>query len=159
MEIALDIFQKTHAETDNLLSYPDECSLTPEKMREFLVGLATDERSTEILAFIDGALVGSAGFEPVGEEEKVRRRAKFGISVRKAYWRLGIGRALMEACVDCAKRAGYGQLELEVLSENQPAIALYRSVGFVEFGRNPRGFLSRTAGWQELTLMRLELDF
>ena len=38
------------------------------------------------------------------------------------------------------------------------ALALYKSVGFVEYGRNPKGFRSRTAGWQELVLMRLELN-
>jgi hypothetical protein len=31
-------------------------------------------------------------------------------------------------------------------------------VGFVEYGRNPKGFRSRTTGWQELVLMRLELN-
>ena len=30
-------------------------------------------------------------------------------------------------------------------------------MGFTEYGRNPRGFRSRTAGWQPLSLMRLEL--
>ena len=31
------------------------------------------------------------------------------------------------------------------------------SVGFVEYGRNPKGFRSRLTGWQEVVLMRLEL--
>ena len=44
------------------------------------------------------------------------------------------------------------------MAENKNAIALYESVGFVEYGRNPRGFRSRRTGWQELVLMRLELD-
>ena len=43
------------------------------------------------------------------------------------------------------------------MSENRAAIALYESVGFREYGRNPKGFRSRTSGWQELVLMRLEL--
>ncbi|MBQ7681453.1 MAG: GNAT family N-acetyltransferase, partial [Oscillibacter sp.] len=54
--------------------------------------------------------------------------------------------------------AGYAQLELAAVSENARALALYRSAGFVEYGRNPRGFRSRLTGWQELVLMRLELD-
>ncbi len=44
------------------------------------------------------------------------------------------------------------------IAENQTALALYKSVGFVEYGRNPRGFRSRFSGWQELVLMRQELD-
>ena len=57
----------------------------------------------------------------------------------------------------CEER-GYAQLELEAVAENQTALTLYKSVGFVEYGRNPRGFRSRFSGWQELVLMRLELD-
>ncbi|MBQ4308870.1 MAG: GNAT family N-acetyltransferase, partial [Lachnospiraceae bacterium] len=67
-------------------------------------------------------------------------------------------RALTEACVACARKAGYAQIELDVVAENRSAIALYESVGFTEYGRNPRGFRSRLTGWQELVLMRMELD-
>ena len=65
---------------------------------------------------------------------------------------------MTEACMECAKAAGYAQMELEVVAENRTAIALYESVGFVEYGRNPKGFRSRLTGWQELVLMRLELN-
>ena len=58
----------------------------------------------------------------------------------------------------CAKKAGYIQLELEVVAENRSAIALYESVGFEEYGRNPKGFCSRFTGWQEVVLMRLDMD-
>ena len=58
---------------------------------------------------------------------------------------------------ECAKQAGYLQIELEVVAENASAVRLYESVGFQEYGRNPRGFRARS-GWQTLVLMRLELD-
>jgi hypothetical protein len=44
------------------------------------------------------------------------------------------------------------------IAENQTALALYKSVGFAEYGRNPRGFRSRFSSWQEPVLLRLELD-
>ena len=93
-----------------------------------------------------------------GSKDKVRHRADFGISIDRAYWHLGIGRALMEACIECARKAGYEQLELEVIAENSRAIAMYEAAGFVEFGRNPRGFKSRLSGYQELVYMRMELQ-
>ena len=37
------------------------------------------------------------------------------------------------------------------------ALALYKKFGFVEYGRNPKGFRSRNTGYQELVLMRLAL--
>ena len=54
-------------------------------------------------------------------------------------------------------RAGYAQLELDVVADNAPALALYQSLGFAEYGRNPKGFRSRSGHWQELVLMQLEL--
>ena len=44
------------------------------------------------------------------------------------------------------------------MADNVPALTLYKSVGFQEYGRNPRGFRTRDGRWQELVLMRLELD-
>ena len=154
----LDIYILTHAQTDYLLSYPDETTMTAEQEAVFLKEKTDSADEIEMLAEVEGAVVGSAGIGCVGRKEKTRHRAEFGISIDQAYWGLGIGRALTEACIECAKRAGYAQLELEAVAENQTALALYKSVGFAEYGRNPRGFRSRFSGWQELVLMRLELD-
>ena len=105
----------------------------------------------------DGRVVATAGVDAIGTRDKLRHRAEFGVSVLRAYWGLGLGRALTEACIQCAKEAGYEQLELTVVAENERAIALYRKAGFVEFGRNPRGFRSRTSGYQEIVHMLLAL--
>ena len=153
----LDIFILTHAETDYLLTYADECTMTVQDEAKYLAEMAENPRGIEILAERDGQIVGSAGIEVVRDREKLRHRAEFGISVARACWGLGIGRALAEACIECAKRAGYLQLELDVVAENTRAIALYESLGFVEWGRNPKGFRLRDGRWQELVLMRLEL--
>ena len=155
---ALDSFSLTHAETDYLLTYPDEGGFTLEGEAEYLQGRAESDNEVEILAVVDGSIVGSAGVGCVGSKEKLRHRAEFGIGIERAYWGLGIGRALIEACTACARTAGYAQLELEVVVDNERALALYQSAGFVEYGRNPRGFRTRQGGWQELVLMRLELD-
>ncbi len=153
----LDIFNLTHAQTDYLRSYPEESTHTAQQEAEFLKQKAESSDEIEILAELDGKIVGTAGIGCVGRKEKTRHRAEFGISVDKAYWGLGIGRALTNACIECAGAAGYAQLELEAVAENRNALALYESAGFVEYGRNPKGFRSRLSGWQEIVLMRLEL--
>lgn len=157
-QAVFDVFNLTHAQTDYLLSYPEENSMTAEEEAKFLQEKTDSADEIEILAEICGTVVGTAGIEHVGRKEKVRHRAEFGIGIDQAYWGLGIGRALTEACIECARTAGYAQLELDVVAENKSALALYESVGFTEYGRNPRGFRSRLTGWQELRLMRLELD-
>jgi ribosomal protein S18 acetylase RimI-like enzyme len=42
----------------------------------------------------------------------------------------GLGRALTEAVLERARRRGCRRVELDVNSENPPALALYRSLGF-----------------------------
>lgn len=155
---ALDTFNLTHAETDYLLTYPDEGGLTLEGEAKYLQETAESDGEIEVLAEVSGSIVGTAGVSHVGSKEKLRHRAELGIGIERAYWGLGIGRALVEACIECARTAGYAQLELEVVADNERALALYQSVGFIEYGRNPRGFRSRQSGFQELVLMRLELD-
>ena len=152
-----DIMQRTHAETDYLLSYPDEQSADDEQEARSLVETERSDNEVELVAVVDGKIVGSAGVAAVGGRRKVAHRARFGISVLKDDWGLGIGRVLMESCIDCARRAGYTQLELEVVADNQRVVSLYRRAGFEEYGRNPRGYRSAAAGYQELVHMRLEL--
>ena len=156
-QAALDNFILTHTQTDYLLSYPDEIRFTAAQEAAFLKAAAESADEIEILAEVDGKLAGMGGIECVGRHEKLRRRASFGVSVDRAYWGLGVGRALTRACIECAARAGYAQLELDVVADNERALALYESEGFTEYGRNPRGFCSRLTGWQPLILMRREL--
>ena len=148
---------QAHAETDYLLSYPDECSLNAEKEAALLEEKTASANEIEIVAFVDGEVAGTAGIKAVGSKYKLRHRSEFGISILRKYWGLGLGRALMQACIQCAREAGYAQLELTAVAENARAVELYKKVGFVEYGRNPLGFNSRESGYQEIVLMRLKL--
>lgn len=161
MDDARSVLENTkiiREETDFLLSYPDEINLSVEEKEEFLEDKEKSHSEIQICALVDDRIVGLAGISAVGSKDKVKHRAEFGISVEKAYYGKGIGTALTQVCIECAKTAGYRQLELEVVAENTNAIALYKKFGFTEIGRNPRGFCSRYTGWQELISMLLELD-
>ena len=156
-QAVLENFNLTHAQTDYLLSYPDENSFDATQESRFLKEKAESENEIEIIAVVDGVVVGTAGIEAVGSKYKVRHRAEFGISIAEEFWGLGIGRALMDACIECARNAGYVQLELNVVAENVRAVSMYERAGFSEYGRNPKGFHSRMAGFQEVIYMSLEL--
>lgn len=153
----LENFNQTHAETDWLLSYPDENTFDVDKESRFLERKAASQNEIELVAVVDGKVVGTAGVDALGTRYKVAHRAEFGVSILKDYWGLGIGCAMMEACIKCAREAGYVQLELNVVEDNERAVSMYQKAGFVECGRNPKGFRSRTSGYQEVVSMRLEL--
>ena len=156
-QAALDNFILTHEQTDYLLTYPDENTMTAEQEGRFLQKKTDSETEVEILAEVNGVVAGLAGIDTVGGRDKIRHRADFGISIDRQYWNLGIGTELLHACIDCARKAGYEQIELSVVAENETAITMYRKAGFEEYGRNPRGFKSRLTGYQELIYMRMEL--
>ena len=157
-EGVLATFFRTHEETDFLTTYPDETPFTVDDERTFLKEKTENGRAIEMVAEVDGIIVGAAGIDLIRAADKTKHRASFGISIDRAWWGLGIGKALTNACIECARNAGYLQLELEAVADNERALALYRSAGFAEYGRNPRGFRTRAGDWQELVLMRLELD-
>lgn len=156
-QAVFDHFNLTHSETDYLLSYPDENSFDVIQESQFLKEKSESETEIEIVAIVNNIIVGTAGIEAIGSKYKVRHRAEFGISIAKKFWGLGIGQALTTACIECAKAAGYIQLELNVVADNERAISMYKKAGFIEYGRNPKGFNSRIAGFQEIIYMRLEL--
>jgi ribosomal protein S18 acetylase RimI-like enzyme len=64
-----------------------------------------------------------------------------GLAIAPAYQRQGIARALMRAAIAEAKRQGVLRLRLRVLATNEPALRLYRSIGFEAEGRFRNEFL------------------
>lgn len=76
-----EAFNLTHAESDYLLSYPDENSYDPEQEAQFLAKKAESPNEIELVAIMDGKIAGMAGIEAVGSKYKVKHRAEFGISV------------------------------------------------------------------------------
>ena len=73
--------QRTHAETDYLLSYPDEQRVDDEQEARSLEETERSCNEVELVAVVDGRIVGSAGITAVGSRRKVAHRARFGISV------------------------------------------------------------------------------
>jgi len=49
----------------------------------------------------------------------------------------GLGRALVSAAIERARERGCRRLELDTAEQNAPALALYRSLGFVSGGDEP----------------------
>ena len=63
-----DVFNRTHGETDYLLTYPDENSFDSEQEAQFLKEKAISPNEIELVAIVDGKIAGTAGIESVGEK-------------------------------------------------------------------------------------------
>ena len=77
----------------------------------------------------DGSLVGYVGMQTVLDEGYM-----MDLCVDPDRQREGIGRALMERLLEGAERAGLAFVTLEVRVSNEPAKALYASLGFEQVG-------------------------
>ena len=126
-------------ETPFLLRTPEEFNYTPEEEARILSGRKNDPRSLMLVAEMNGQIIASADICSHGAKSRVMHRGELGISVRKDYWRQGIGSALMERLLEFAAQCGYEQIELTVESKNHRALGLYVKYGFVVYGTRPHG--------------------
>ena len=126
-------------ETPFLLRTPEEFNYTPEEEASILAGRKDDPRSLMLIAEAGGQIIASADICSHGTKSRILHRAELGISVRKDYWRQGIGSALMKRLIGFAVQAGFEQIELTVESKNQRALRLYLKNGFIVYGTRPHG--------------------
>ncbi|HEV7599073.1 MAG TPA: GNAT family N-acetyltransferase [Bradyrhizobium sp.] len=90
--------------------------------------------SSELLGvFCDAKLVATAGFAIQQGQKKAHKGTMWGMYVRPAARRTGIGRLLVEAIVDLARRR-VELIQLTVVRDNERARRLYASHGFREYG-------------------------
>ncbi len=69
-------------------------------------------------------------------EPLARHRALLGMGVHRAWRRRGLGAQLLATAVDWAREEdGLKWIDLEVLSENRPAVGLYLRTGFTMLAR------------------------
>jgi L-phenylalanine/L-methionine N-acetyltransferase len=120
--------------------------------RTRLSGNATTRQVT-FVALVNGKVVGNAGLHPISDNPRQKHVASLGLAVTDAYQGRGVGRALMDACLDFADRwANYPRVELTVHADNARAIKLYQSLGFVVEGRH-RDFSFREGGYVDALFM------
>jgi putative acetyltransferase len=84
------------------------------------------------VAEVDGQVAGTAGFHPYPAPSA--HAAGLGMSVHAAWQGRGVAGPLMETVLAAAKAQGLERIDLEVYSDNERAIRLYRRFGFVKEG-------------------------
>ena len=144
-------------ETPFLLRTPEEFDYSVEGEAEVLRRRRDDPRALMILAEADGEIVATSDVTPMGTKSRTLHRAALGMSVRKDYWHLGIGSAMMERLIAQAKQAGFEQIELEVVSTNRRAISLYTKFGFQVYGTRPHGLKYADGSYADDYMMRKTL--
>ena len=95
------------------------------------------KRNYVLGAFVDGHLIGSAGYFLLEFSKERHRGVLFGVNVLPEHRNHGIARKLVQAVIERAKRDVL-QLHLKVVRTNPSAIKVYEHCGFQYYGTEPR---------------------
>ncbi len=88
-----------------------------------------------LLACVDNEVVGQLGLYTFPNHPRRRHVGQIGMGVRDDWQGQGVGSTLMQAMIDLAdKWLNLSRIELEVYTDNEAAIHLYKKFGFVTEG-------------------------
>lgn len=149
----IDYLEITSAETPFLLRYPDEINITLDEETAFINECRESEHRLLLIAKIDGKHAGNASYMPLGTFQRCAHRCSVGIALYQRYCGLGLGRIMLNAVLQEAAKAGYEQAELEVVTSNESAVALYRTLGFDIYGERKRSMKYRDGSYADEYLM------
>ena len=110
----------------------------PLEQMESFVGGNISKNIAQFVALDGDRIVGWADIIPAWAHG-VSHRGSLGMGVIPGYRGQGIGRQLLEACINKSWGNGLTRIELEVRADNLAAIRLYKALGFVHEGAKQRG--------------------
>lgn len=125
-----------------------------ERSAEPLAWFADRLESTAVFGAFDGPdLLGIAGFFARQGRKEAHKGTLVGMYVRLHARRAGIGRRLVQAVIDHARRH-VEILQLSVVTDNEPARRLYARLGFVEYGVERNSLKQDGRYWDEVLMAK-----
>jgi RimJ/RimL family protein N-acetyltransferase len=143
-------------ESDNLLFGKNEFHLTVEQEAEYIKKLSTDANTFMIIGVINDSIVSVAQITSPNRK-RIAHNSELSISVKKEYWRNGIGKAVLEELIRYAKEhSEIRNVSLGVKASNRNAIRLYEKLGFQQIGIH-KGYFNVNGELDDEILMDLHL--
>ena len=127
----MEIIQMCEAHVEQIAKLETECFSDPWSVSSIRYEL-TNPLSYWLVAVEDGDVVGYVGSQTVlGETDMMN------LAVSPRHRRRGVGKRLVERLICDLRKQGVYRLVLEVRVSNEPAIILYKALGFEQIGRRP----------------------
>lgn len=113
------------------------------KWLEGMLGKINQGKAVQLFVFVNKQLAGVSDI--IMKDKAEKHVGVFGITISKDYRNEGIGTLLMEKII---KEAKQNLKELKILTlacfaDNEIAIKLYKKMGFVEYGKLPKGLIRK----------------
>lgn len=157
-EAIINVMKTADGESRFLARNPGEFQATVEQEKAIIQSVISgDFGRMWFVAEYEGQVVGQCSVGLVRNNERFRHRASVAFVLLKAYWGLGIGGRMMRECVRWCEDHGVEQIELDVLKDNERAIAMYQRFGFEVVGMMPNAlkYADGTYGDEYLMVKKL----
>lgn len=109
----------------------EECFSMPWKPDDFRA-MIREDNMTYVVACIDDEIIGGAGLRCIVGDGEITN-----VAITKSYRGNGYSKPMLEQLILLGKEIGCEAFTLEVRVSNEPAIRLYKSLGFEEAGVRP----------------------
>lgn len=109
----------------------EECFSMPWKPDDFKEMIERDNM-TYVVALFDNEIIGGAGLRCIVGDGEITN-----VAITEKYRGRGFSRPMLEALIEKGEEMACEAFTLEVRVSNEPAIRLYKSLGFVEEGVRP----------------------
>lgn len=126
---------KTYIPTSNYIpKLESEFKLTVEQEKEWINSFLINDNSLLLVAEYEGEIIGN--IDLTGNRRKIMEHtAVIGMGMLQEWQNIGLGTALLSAIIEWAKNNPILELIwLQVYTENESGLNLYRKMGFVENG-------------------------
>ncbi|MDZ5253668.1 GNAT family protein [Clostridium sp. LIBA-8841] len=121
-------------ESNNLLFGKGEFHFTVEQEKAYIEEINQSSNSLMLLGTINDEIVSISQIS-TSNRKRICHNSEIAISVRKDYWNIGVGSAVMEELIRFAKdKKSIKTISLGVRESNNNAIKLYEKYGFKKIG-------------------------
>ncbi|GHU98487.1 phosphinothricin N-acetyltransferase [Clostridia bacterium] len=106
-----------------------------------------------LTAVADGGIVGWAALSPVSERPCYAGVAEVSLYIAPAFWRRGIGGALLQRLCKVSEKAGFWTLESLIMSDNAASLKLHEKCGFRLLGVGEKRGKDQSGRWRDVVFM------
>lgn len=128
--------RKIFASTNQVLTIPEEYTITVEGEMEWIKKINNNPNSLLLIAKLNNKIIGFLFFIQ-NSKKKISHTGEFGVNVHPEYQGMGVAHNLVERLLKWAKQnEQIEKVYLQVFATNRNAIKLYKKMGFIEEGRH-----------------------
>ena len=139
-----------HVNPKSLITYDEEIKYVADCVEKI-----ANKKMIKLLAFLEDELIGVVDINV--QPRRMQHIGLLGITVKKAYRGDGIGKQLMELAIkEAEEKLNLTQITLGCFANNTVGLALYKKLGFTEYGRLPKGIF-RKGDYIDKVLMHKEI--